>query len=262
MTESSFSDQFAGLKRAAQESKKRTLNQLFEESPDRSENYSFRLKGLNFDFSKTHINQSLLTEFEKLALDSGLLQQRDKLLTGGIVNLTEKRPALHADMRSATPITTEIEDQRRACYQFAEQVRQAEIAPSCGDRYQHIIHLGIGGSALGPQLLLDALAYGQGSVNKLNEPSFDAHCIANIDGHALEPVMQICDPNRTLVIVASKTFTTTETLSNANTLIDWMRSQGIENPLSQIVAVTASPNQAKSFGIAEDHILTFPEGLG
>lgn len=258
MRESSFSNQLAGLKLAAEESKKLSLNQLFEQDSERSNRFSFNLEGLHFDFSKTHINQKLLIEFERLADESGLLKQRNKLLAGGIVNPTEKRPALHADMRSYTPITADIESQRSDCYQYAERIREGEITPASGDRYRHIIHLGIGGSALGPQLLLDALAYSQNETT----PAFDTHCIANIDGHALEPALQICDPNRTLVIIASKTFTTTETLSNANTIIDWIRANGVEKPYSQLVAVTASPDKAKAFGILEEHILTFPEGLG
>lgn len=259
MSENSFIDQLAGLKLAARESKTSSLNALFKDDPNRSTDYCFNLGGLHFDFSKTHLTKSILAEFENLATRSGLLEERDRLLSGQIVNPTELRPALHADMRSAKPITLEIDDQRQACYQYAERIRNGDLGSAQGGRYRYIIHLGIGGSALGPQLLLDALAF---DLAVTAENQFSTHCVANVDGHALKPAMDACDPRETLVIVASKTFTTTETLYNARTLMEWMRKGGVSDPLTQMVAVTATPDKAAEFGIDAQSILTFPEGLG
>lgn len=245
---------FRPLSDAAERSQKQTLTDLFSSNPSRAEELCFQLGSIQFDFSKTHLSDSLLPLFEDLAQDSGLLTERDKLLSGQVVNPTENRPALHTAMR-AENTTEEILSQRQASYEYAERIRSGNITSEIGEKYQHIIHLGIGGSALGPQLVLQALAFGRHS-------EFDTHCVANVDGHALQPAMDACDPKHTLIIVASKTFTTTETLSNARTLMRWMQEGGVAEPLSQIVAVTASPESSADFGIDAADTLTFPEGLG
>ncbi len=245
---------FEALGKAAKEAQNTTLSELFTQQPDRADQFCFQLGGLRFDYSKTHLSSETLSLFDQLAQDSGLLQQRDKLLAGEIVNPTEQRPALHTAMR-ADQSSKEILSQRQASYAFAEAIRKGSKLSLNGRKYRYIIHLGIGGSALGPQLLLQALGFGLTT-------DIEAHCVANVDGHALQPAMQACDPQQTLVIVASKTFTTTETLTNATTLMQWMRDGGVDQPLQQMAAVTASPNKAAEFGISEDQILSFPEGLG
>ena len=245
---------FQALTSAADQSKESSLTSLFDANVNRAEELCFRLGPLQFDFSKTHLSSSLFPLFEDLAAQSGLFAERDRLLSGQVVNPTEKRPALHTAMR-ADSACEEILAQRNASYEYAEQVRNGEVTSEAGEKYRHIIHLGIGGSALGPQLVLKALTFGLKS-------EFDTHCVANVDGHALQPVMDACDPKYTLVIVASKTFTTTETLSNTRTLMRWMSEGGVTKPLSQIVAVTASPQDSADFGIDAADTLTFPEGLG
>lgn len=239
---------------AAEAAQTTNLIDLFASNPNRASEFSFHLGGIQFDFSKTHIDHNLISTFSELAQQSELLAERDKLLSGQIVNPTEQRPALHPAMRAAQS-SSEILTERQANYEFAEAVRGAEVTSEIGEKFRYIIHLGIGGSALGPQLLMQSLAFGKNT-------KFQTHCVANVDGHALKPVMDACDPKHTLVIVASKTFTTTETLENARSLMRWMSAAGVSNPLSQMVAVTASPDKAATFGIAEDRILTFPEGLG
>ncbi len=255
---------FAPLFEAAEEAKATSLNSLFAENPDRFEDFCLELGQLKFDFSKTHITKPVLASFEKLAASAELVDKRNQLLMGGIVNPTEHRPALHTAVRATNPIAedsegnpiaSEVLAQRDACYSFAESVRSGETKALTGNKYRHIIHLGIGGSALGPQLLLDALAFGM-------DTGFKTHCVANVDGHALKPAMDACNPAETLVIIASKTFTTTETLRNARTLIQWMSDSGVSNPLKQMAAVTAAPDHAQAFGISNTSILTFPEGLG
>lgn len=245
---------FDALQGAANAAQNTNLNQLFREQPHRAEDLCFRLDGLQFDFSKTHLSNSLFPLFEDLARHSGLLSEREKLLTGQIVNPTEKRPALHSAMRAETT-SDEILEQRQAGYDYAERVRSGEICNQAGEKYRYIIHLGIGGSALGPQLVLQALAFGQ-------QPDFETYCVANVDGHALLPAIEACDPKYTLVIVASKTFTTTETLTNARSLMQWMKQGGVSDPLAHMVAVTASPQCSNEFGIEASNTLTFPEGLG
>lgn len=245
---------FQALIDAAKTSAKTPLSELFSANPNRASDFCFRHGSLQFDFSKTHIDHSVLALFGELAEKAALLTERDKLLSGQIVNPTEQRPALHTSLR-AKNCPKEIQAQHEANYLMAERVRSGEFTGTTGSKFKHIIHLGIGGSALGPQLLLTALGFGQ-------ESEFDTHCVANVDGHALKPAMDACDPRQTLVIVASKTFTTTETLSNARSLMQWMSAGGVSDPKTQMVAITAAPEKSEEFGITPANILTFPEGLG
>lgn len=117
-----------------------------------------------------------------------------------------------------------------------------------------MIHIGIGGSALGPALAIDALARDGAMV--------DVHVVSNIDGCALEAAFAKCDPQTTLVAVASKTFTTTETLTNATSALGWLAESGVSDPYGRIVALTAAPDKAVEWGVDETRILPFSETVG
>ena len=120
--------------------------------------------------------------------------------------------------------------------------------------FTQIIHLGIGGSALGPKMLHQAL--------KLGDEKYELAVVSNIDGAALEPVLERFTASKTLLVIASKTFTTAETLLNANAVLDWMREDGITDPLGQVVALTAAPDQAVEWGVDETRVLPFSESVG
>ena len=117
-----------------------------------------------------------------------------------------------------------------------------------------LIHIGIGGSALGPALAIDALSR-DGSVVAV-------HVVSNIDGCALEAAMKACDPATTLIAVASKTFTTTETMTNAASALDWLRAGGVDDPFGRVVALTAAPDKAVEWGVDETRVLPFSETVG
>jgi glucose-6-phosphate isomerase len=119
---------------------------------------------------------------------------------------------------------------------------------------RHLIHIGIGGSALGPALAVDALARDGALV--------DVHVVSNIDGCALEAAFAACDPATTLIAVASKTFTTTETMTNATSALAWLRENGVADPYGRVVALTAYPEKAVEWGVDETRILPFAESVG
>ncbi|MBA4355012.1 MAG: glucose-6-phosphate isomerase, partial [Novosphingobium sp.] len=117
-----------------------------------------------------------------------------------------------------------------------------------------LIHIGIGGSALGPSLAIDALTRDGAKVA--------VHVVSNIDGCALEAAMKACDPATTMIALASKTFTTTETLTNAHSALDWLRDGGVADPYGQVIALTAAPEKAVEWGVDETRILPFSETVG
>jgi glucose-6-phosphate isomerase len=119
---------------------------------------------------------------------------------------------------------------------------------------RHVLHVGIGGSALGPDLLMDALGR--------DADRYDVAIVSNVDGAALEEVFKRFDPAATLLAIASKTFTTTETMLNANSVLAWMEEANVEDPYAQVVALTASPEKAIEWGVDETRILPFSESVG
>jgi glucose-6-phosphate isomerase len=119
---------------------------------------------------------------------------------------------------------------------------------------RHILHVGIGGSALGPKLLVDALGRDAGR--------YDTAIVSNVDGAALEEAVKDFDPHTTLLAIASKTFTTSETMLNARSAITWMAENGVDDPYGRVVALTASPDKAIEFGVDETRILPFSETVG
>jgi glucose-6-phosphate isomerase len=119
---------------------------------------------------------------------------------------------------------------------------------------RHLIHIGIGGSALGPALAIDALAR-EGAV-------VDVHVVSNIDGCALEQAFAACDPQTTLIAVASKTFTTIETMTNAHSALAWLSQNGVADPYGRVIALTAAPDKAVEWGVDETRVLPFRESVG
>lgn len=228
-----------------------TLTSLFEENPDRVAQFSNEQSGIYFDFSKTHLDKGLLKNFRKLAEDKGLAEQIDALMTGVAINISEERAAEHTAERGIGAETS-VENARLLKNRMQGLVQAIETGV-LGD-IEHIIHLGIGGSALGPELLLKAL--------KIGDEKYETAVISNIDGSALEPVLERFDAHKTLLVVASKSFTTAETFLNARSVTDWMTEQGVSDPFGKIIALTAMPEKAVEWGIDESRILPFSETVG
>jgi glucose-6-phosphate isomerase len=176
---------------------------------------------------------------------------REALFAGGLVNASEGRPATHvAERGSGAPEEVDLAMARR---QRMRSLVDAIEAGAFGD-VTGILHIGIGGSVLGPALLVDALGRRTGS--------FTVRFLSNIDGAAFDDAVKPLDPATTLVIVASKTFTTLETLTNMEAARDWLSTAGVEDPDGRLIAVTAGPQAALAQGIDETRILQFGEGVG
>src|SRR5690349_15574926 len=179
------------------------LDELFAAEPDRLSRLSFDTAGIYFDWSKTHLDQQLLAQFTARAERMGFAAARDRLFAGEVVNPSEGRAATHvAERGSGAPEDVDLATARR---QRMRALVDAIEAGAFGD-VTGILHIGIGGSVLGPALLVDALGR--------RAAPFNVRFLSNIDGAAFDDAVKPLDPATTLVVVASKTFTTLETLTN------------------------------------------------
>ncbi len=222
------------------------LTTLFDREPDRLTRLSVETAGIFCDFSKLAIDRERLDALLAHAQAQDLAGWRSRLFAGEIVNPSEGRAATHTAERgsgAAADVATAA----------AGHAAMAEIVAKVrADDVTDILHLGIGGSALGPALLVDALGRdGDGPR---------CHIVANIDGEALARAMALCDPHRTRIVIVSKTFTTTETMTNADTALAWLAAAGVTDPRAGTIAVTAAPDKAQAWGAGA--VLPFAATVG
>lgn len=206
---------------------------------------------IRFDFAKTHLDDAAIATLSDLAAAQDFQGRRKTLFAGGIANPTEGRAAEHsAERGDGAPESVHV---AQALHQRMRMMIDAIEAGAFGE-IRHLLHIGIGGSALGPDLLVDALGR--------HSDRYDVAVVSNVDGAALDEAFAKFSPEHTLVAVASKTFTTTETLLNANSALQWLDEAGVEDPLGRFVALTAKPERAMEWGIDETRILPFSETVG
>ena len=233
------------------ERERSSLAQMFEGDPQRVARFTLEAAGLYFDWSKTHLTPDLTAQFVALADKRGFSAARDALFGGKVVNTSEGRPAEHsAERGEGAPDSVA---RARGFHNRMRALIDAIEAGALGD-IRHVLHVGIGGSALGPDLLIDALGRDAGR--------YDVAIVSNVDGAALEEAIAGFDPHATLLVIASKTFTTTETMLNAASVLSWMAEAGVDDPYGQVIALTASPEKAIEWGVDETRILPFAESVG
>ncbi|HEU4957171.1 MAG TPA: glucose-6-phosphate isomerase [Sphingomicrobium sp.] len=227
------------------------LAEMFEKDAERVSRLSRDIASIHFDFSKTHLDEELLEEFAVLAYAVDFPGARDALFSGDIVNFSENRPATHvAERGEGSPNDNLLAAERHA------RMRSMIDAIEGGafGEIESILHIGIGGSALGPDLIIDALGR--------DADRFEVRVLSNIDGEAFDEATWGLDPASTLVVAVSKTFSTVETLTNLGAALEWLREAGVADPYGQVIAVTASPEKAIEFGVDETRVLPFSEGVG
>nr|WP_157219306.1 glucose-6-phosphate isomerase [Sphingomonas formosensis] len=229
----------------------RSLTDLFTAEPDRLSRFVIDEGGIRFDFSKTHLDADIVGRFATLAEAMGLAQKRDDLFSGKRINVTEDRAVEHSAERGQG--APESVARARAFHARMRALIDAIEADALGP-IRHVLHVGIGGSALGPDLLIDALGR--------EADRYDVAVVSNVDGAALDEVFKRFDPTATLLVVASKTFTTTETMLNAASALAWLEQGGVEDPYGRVIALTASPEKAVEWGVDETRILPFAESVG
>ena len=236
---------------AQNEAALKDLRELFVDEPERLARLTFELAGIYFDWSKTHLDEGRIDELAGRAAERKFDEARESLFAGAIVNRTEGRPATHVAERGNG--ATEDVDLASARRERTRSLVDAIEAGAFGE-ITGILHIGIGGSVLGPALLLDALGRDRATL----AVSF----LSNIDGAAFEEAVDGLDAATTLVVAVSKTFSTSETLANLDSALDWLREAGVSDPHGRVIAATAAPEAALEAGIDDTRIIQFGEGVG
>jgi glucose-6-phosphate isomerase len=246
--------------------KQRHMNDLFADDDDRFYKFSIELPSLLLDYSKNLITEKTMSKLVQLARECDVEGWREKMFSGERINSTEDRSVLHTALRnrSKTPIllngeniTEQVEQALIKMKAFSEQVRQGMWKGYSGKRITDVVNIGVGGSNLGPQMVTEALKqYSDGSVN--------VHYVSNVDGTQIANVLRPLNPEKVLFIVSSKTFTTTETMTNARTAQKWLVASSFDDKAvaKHFVAVTANKDNAISFGINPENIFDMWDWVG
>ncbi len=235
------------------------LRQLFAADPNRFDRLSVRLDDILVDHSKEKLDPPAMASLLALARAAGVEARREEMFRGETVNVTERRAALHVALRGAAEddigaaagnVMAEVLAMRERVLGFARDLRHGLVASASGEPFHDVVNIGIGGSHLGPAMATRALA-----------PFHDGpqlHFVSNVDGADITDTLKPLDPRKTLVIVASKTFSTLETMANARTARAWLGDAAGH----QMAAVTSQPAAARDFAIDDERIFGFADWVG
>jgi glucose-6-phosphate isomerase len=251
-------DYFAGFKGTQ-------IKDLFENDLKRFNNYSLQFEDILVDFSKNRIDERVLDFLYDLATECGLKEATEGMFSGKRINATEDRAVLHVALRnrSNTPVFVdgkdvmpEVNDVLNQMKNFSEQVISGEWKGYTGKAITDIVNIGIGGSDLGPLMVTEAL---KPYKNHLN-----LHFVSNVDGTHIAETLKKVNPETTLFIVASKTFTTQETMTNANSARDWFLDSAKDKNFvkSHFVAVSTNEKEVSKFGIDTKNMFRFWDWVG
>jgi glucose-6-phosphate isomerase len=241
------------------------MRQLFERDPQRFTKFSAEAAGLFLDYSKNRVSEQTMALLCALARERGVERQRDAMFAGEKINVTEQRAVLHTALRAprGTVLHVDGQDVDRDVHTvlarikaFSDQVRSGHWLGHNGKRITDVVNIGIGGSDLGPKMVCLAL-------RPYSLPGLNLHFVSNVDGHDMDATLQEVDPDTTLFIVASKTFTTSETMQNAQTARSWFLAHTNDADVSRhFVAVSTNLEAIKAFGIDPDNMFPFWDWVG
>lgn len=213
---------------------------------------------LRLDYSRHLVDDEIMQELLALVVQQDLSGWREKMFAGEVINHTEKRAVLHTALRAADDadvrvagknVMTDVVAVKKRLYEFANRIR-------AGKKFKSVVNIGIGGSDLGPKMVTEAL-------KPYHDTDMAFHFVSNIDATHLMETLKKCDPATTLFIVASKTFTTIETLTNAKTARDWLVAALGENAVADhFVAAAAAEEKVRAFGIDTNNMFEFWDWVG
>jgi len=242
------------------------MRTLFQRDPDRGRRFSLDAAGLYLDYSKNIITKETITKLTALAQSRGLRQAVRSMFSGKPINITENRPALHVALRSSpgTPVVTNGRDVVQDVHEvldrmaaFARKIREGTWLGQTERRIANVVGIGIGGSALGPAMACDAL-------KPYCHRALTIRFVSNVDGADFTEQTRGMDPGETLFIVASKTFTTQETMTNAHTARDWLLAALKDKRAvkKHFVAVSTNAEEVVRFGISRTNMFEFWDWVG
>jgi len=231
--------------------------------------------GLRLDFSRQAFDGAIWSALLQLAREARVEAQRDAMFAGEVINTSEQRAVLHVALRGApgasgpdAPWGADVQQQvqgelDRVCA-FADRVRAGAVNSSTGAAFTDVVSIGIGGSDLGPRMAADALAPWCSGGPQGQHNGLRVHFVSNPDAWALHSTLRDLDPKTTLLIVASKTFTTQETMTNAASARRWLADGGITGAAqgAHLAAITAAPQKSGAAGYPAEHTFTFWDWVG
>jgi glucose-6-phosphate isomerase len=245
---------FEDLQALARKTEDRRIEGLFAENPNRAEEFSLKAAGMLFDYSKTQADEQIRAALLNLASARGVETRRTAMFTGEPINETEGRAVLHTALRnlSGSPVHVDGEDVMPEVLATLERM-EALAEELRGASVTDVVNIGIGGSDLGPAMAYTALSpYADGPR---------CHFVSNVDGADIADTLRGLDPETTMFIVASKTFTTIETMTNARTARAWLMDRGVE-PETRFVALSSNKEKAAEWGIPEARVFGFGDWVG
>src|ERR1700689_1611403 len=243
------------------------LRQLFASDPERGTRMTLEAEGIFLDYSKNRINDESIKLLVQLAEESGLRQRIDAMFRGDKINITENRAVLHVALRAPRGASITVDGHNVVpdvhavldrMADFSNRVRSGAWKGHTGKPIRNVINIGIGGSDLGPVMAYEALKH-------YSERTLTFRFVSNIDGTDFAEAVQDLDPEETLFIVSSKTFTTLETMTNAHTARDWLLAglKGAEASIARhFVAVSTNAGEVTKFGIDTANMFGFWDWVG
>ncbi|MET7613488.1 glucose-6-phosphate isomerase [Streptomyces seoulensis] len=242
------------------------LRELFAADPGRAERYVVRVGDLHIDYSKHQVSDETLALLQELAVATDVFGQRDAMFRGERINTTEDRAVLHTALRAPRDAVIEVDGENVVpavhavldkMAGFADRVRSGEWTGHTGKRIRNIVNIGIGGSDLGPAMAFEAL-------RPFTDRGLTVRFVSNVDGADLHEAVRDLDPAETLFIVASKTFTTIETITNATSARTWLLDAlGDGKAVAKhFVALSTNAEKVTGFGIDADNMFEFWDWVG
>lgn len=241
-----------------------SLQKHFAENPNRFEEFSIVWEDFLVDYSKNRLTKETLNLLEELANEIGLKEAMEAYFQGEVINQTEKRAVLHTALRvpeetqiylDGLDVVPEIHAINAKIKSFCNQVISGEHKGFSGKSITHVVNIGIGGSDLGPAMVTEALAFYKNHLN--------VQFVSNVEGDHVREVIKTLDPETTLFVIVSKTFTTQETLSNASTIRKWFLMHAPEEAIAKhFVAVSTNEEKIAAFGIHPDNVFPMKDWVG
>ena len=240
------------------------MKDLFKKDSGRASKFTIKWEDFYVDYSKNRINSETLKLLVELANEVELKDAIKKYFSGGIINQTENRAVLHTALRApktekvivdGVNVIPEIFEVKKKIEDFTNKIVKGELKGYTNKEFTDVVNIGIGGSDLGPAMVVDSLQYYKNNLT--------THFVSNVDGDHVNEVIKTLDPETTLFVIVSKTFTTQETLSNANTIRNWFLKSANEKAIAKhFVAVSTNISKVKEFGIAEENIFPMWDWVG